>query len=54
VENAESAAKQAHEAIASGEISVRPADPRKCQWCDFRDICRVESAALVKRAHDTI
>ena len=48
MEDAESAAVRVHEAITSGDIAVRPADPRKCQWCDFRDICRVESAALVK------
>ncbi len=47
MEDAESAAVRVHEAITSGDIAVRPADPRKCQWCDFRDICRVESAALV-------
>ncbi len=50
MEDAESAAIRVHEAIASGDIAVRPADPRKCQWCDFQDICRVESAALVKEA----
>jgi ATP-dependent helicase/DNAse subunit B len=53
MENAESAAMRVHESITSGEISVRPTDPRKCKWCDFSDICRVESAALVKQAHDT-
>jgi ATP-dependent helicase/DNAse subunit B len=50
--DAESVAVRVHEAITSGEISVRPADLLKCRWCDFRDICRVESLALVKKAHD--
>jgi ATP-dependent helicase/DNAse subunit B len=50
MDDAESAAARVHEAITSGEIAVRPADSRKCQWCDFRDICRVESAVLVQVA----
>lgn len=52
-DNAERAAVRVHEAITSGEISVRPADSLKCKWCDFCDICRVESLALVEKAHDT-
>jgi ATP-dependent helicase/DNAse subunit B len=31
------------ESIASGEISVRPADESKCAWCDYRDICRIDA-----------
>jgi RecB family exonuclease len=31
------------ESIASGEISVRPADQGKCAWCDYRDICRIDT-----------
>jgi ATP-dependent helicase/DNAse subunit B len=50
LEDAESEAIRAHEAISSGDIAVNPRDPQKCQWCDFRDICRVESAALVQVA----
>jgi ATP-dependent helicase/DNAse subunit B len=38
------------DAIASGTIAPRPADTDKCKWCDFRDICRVESAAAIGRA----
>ena len=30
--------------IRAGEIGVAPADPDKCQYCEFRDCCRVESA----------
>ncbi len=30
--------------IRSGEIAATPADPDKCEFCDFADICRVESA----------
>ena len=35
IDDAESAAVRVHEAITSGDIAVRPADPRKCRWCDF-------------------
>jgi hypothetical protein len=30
--------------IAMGEIAPEPADVKKCDWCEFRDTCRVESA----------
>jgi hypothetical protein len=43
-------ASNVFESIASGEIVARPADKDKCLWCDFRDICRVETARLVKIA----
>lgn len=29
--------------IGSGEIAPAPADRTKCGWCEFRDLCRVES-----------
>jgi ATP-dependent helicase/DNAse subunit B len=47
IDEAENAAARVHERITSGDIAVRPNDPRKCRWCDFCDICRVESAAVV-------
>ena len=50
IDDAESAAVRVHEAITSGDIAVRPTDPRKCRWCDYCDICRVESAALAKES----
>jgi PD-(D/E)XK nuclease superfamily protein len=50
MDDAESAAIRVHEAITSGDIAVRPADPLKCRWCDFCDICRKESAVLVQVA----
>lgn len=37
-------AVETFEAIAAGQIAPRPADPDKCVWCDFRDVCRVEAA----------
>jgi ATP-dependent helicase/DNAse subunit B len=35
-------ATEAHAAISSGEIAVRPLDSKKCLWCDYRDACRIE------------
>ncbi|MBI4874951.1 MAG: PD-(D/E)XK nuclease family protein [Acidobacteria bacterium] len=32
------------ERIRAGEIAAAPADPDKCRYCEFADICRVESA----------
>ena len=54
IDDAESAAVRVHEEITLGNIAVNPRDPRKCRWCDFSDICRVETAALVKKAHDAL
>jgi ATP-dependent helicase/DNAse subunit B len=31
--------------VAAGEAAPAPADTKKCAWCEFRDACRVESAA---------
>jgi ATP-dependent helicase/DNAse subunit B len=36
--------------ISQGRIAARPADTDKCRWCDFRDICRIESAAAAAEA----
>jgi hypothetical protein len=54
MDDAEQAAVRVHEAITSGDVAVNPRDPLKCRWCDFFDICRVESAALTKKAHDAL
>lgn len=51
IHDAETAAVRAHEAITSGDIAVRPRDPVKCRWCDFHDVCRVESRALAQIGH---
>ncbi|HLW76934.1 MAG TPA: PD-(D/E)XK nuclease family protein, partial [Bryobacteraceae bacterium] len=40
---AESRALAAFESILSGEIEPRPANEKKCVWCDSRDICRIET-----------
>jgi hypothetical protein len=33
------------EEIRQGKVSIRPADPDKCRWCDVKDVCRVDQAA---------
>jgi ATP-dependent helicase/DNAse subunit B len=43
-------ALRVHQEIASGRIEVKPADRNKCNWCDYRDICRVETMPAVKSA----
>lgn len=50
IDDAESAAVRVHESILSGNIAVHPSDPKRCRWCDYEDICRVESAVLVQVA----
>ena len=40
---AENKTLEVFESIASGNIAVRPTDRNKCRYCDFKDICRVES-----------
>ncbi len=34
---------ETREAILAGRVEVRPKDRKKCDWCDYRDICRVET-----------
>jgi ATP-dependent helicase/DNAse subunit B len=50
IDDAESTAVRVHEAITSGDITVRPTNLDKCRWCDYRDICRKESVTLVRVA----
>ena len=44
-ENAARSARETHAAILGGDVAVHPANRKKCDWCDYRDICRVESMA---------
>jgi RecB family exonuclease len=41
--DAEQAVLRVHAEITSGRIEPKPADMKKCAWCDYRDICRIES-----------
>ncbi len=43
-------AEEVHAAIPDGDVRPKPADPDKCPYCDFQDICRVESQAEVEHA----
>jgi hypothetical protein len=43
-------AEETSAAIASGRVAPQPADARKCVWCDFRDICRIETIAAPRTA----
>jgi ATP-dependent helicase/DNAse subunit B len=45
VADAEQKAVETFQLIAEGRREVRPADRNKCRYCEFSDICRVESAA---------
>lgn len=40
---AEQRALETREGILAGRIEVHPADTKKCDWCDYRDICRRET-----------
>ncbi len=44
-ENAEIRTLQAVEQIRGGTIAPSPADPAKCGFCDYRDVCRFETRA---------
>jgi hypothetical protein len=45
---AEESAATAHDGIQAGRVAADPADTDKCHWCEFRDICRVETVAAAK------
>lgn len=44
-EGAAQSASEAHAAILAGRVAVHPADRKKCDWCGYRDICRVDTLA---------
>jgi RecB family exonuclease len=46
IEDAAHSAAAVHAAILSGRTAVHPADRKKCDWCDYRDICRVETMQI--------
>jgi ATP-dependent helicase/DNAse subunit B len=43
IDAAAAKAVEVSESIATGRIVVEPSNPDMCRWCDFRDICRLES-----------
>jgi ATP-dependent helicase/DNAse subunit B len=36
--------------IRNGRVAVAPADPDSCRFCDYRDVCRVETRQAAVRA----
>jgi ATP-dependent helicase/DNAse subunit B len=38
-------AQRAMEEIRGGRIEVKPADRDACRFCQFRDVCRIETPA---------
>jgi ATP-dependent helicase/DNAse subunit B len=45
---AEQTVLRVYQEISSGRIAVSPKDKSKCDWCECRDICRVESIERVQ------
>lgn len=43
VDTALEGSRNVAERIGKGEIAAAPADRKKCDWCEFRDACRVET-----------
>jgi ATP-dependent helicase/DNAse subunit B len=50
IDQAVARSREAAARIRAGEIRAAPADADKCRYCDFLDICRVESAPAVVTA----
>jgi hypothetical protein len=50
IEAAEKTAIDVFASIVAGEKQVRPADRNKCRYCDFNNICRIESIPQATRA----
>ncbi len=46
-------ASEVFESVTSGRIAPHPEDPKKCVWCDFRDMCRIEVAEISKTAGES-
>jgi hypothetical protein len=51
IDTAERKAIEVFESIISGNAAVRPADRAKCRYCDFNNICRIESKPAEPRLH---
>jgi ATP-dependent helicase/DNAse subunit B len=47
---AEASALRVYEEAGQGRIAVEPRDPKKCAWCDVRDVCRHETMVQVRGA----
>ena len=45
IENARQRTLAAVDEIRSGRIVPAPSDPGRCKWCDFVNVCRIETAS---------
>jgi ATP-dependent helicase/DNAse subunit B len=45
ISGAEQKAIEVFESVQGGNIEVRPADRNKCRYCDFNEICRIETSS---------
>jgi ATP-dependent helicase/DNAse subunit B len=50
LEAASAASQDAAAGIRAGVVEPRPADPALCGYCDFRDVCRIDTAAAAALA----
>ena len=50
IQIAETKSVEVFDRISAGEKSVRPADRSKCRYCDYNQICRVESVGQAASA----
>jgi ATP-dependent helicase/DNAse subunit B len=50
MERAERQAVESREGILAGRVEAHPTDRKKCDWCDYRDICRVETITAEQEA----
>ncbi len=46
VDQARQSTRHAVDRMLAGDFEVNPADPKVCEYCDYRDACRVESQRL--------
>ena len=43
MEDAGRLARETQAGILAGRVEVKPADTNRCRWCDYRDVCRVDT-----------
>jgi hypothetical protein len=54
LEIAERRTLQAMHEIRAGRVEVAPANPANCRFCDCRDVCRVNPAAVIEIATEVV
>jgi CRISPR/Cas system-associated exonuclease Cas4 (RecB family) len=48
MDDAERLARETQVGILSGRVEVKPADTDRCRWCDYRDVCRVDTLGVIE------